>query len=166
MPFSSRKRAAVRIAVVSVLTAAIASPLAWFVALKATERNVVALAVEESRRLFRERDTANLAGPLASEHAETAAKMTSGGLFDIAEIYDREGRKLAEASTAAGLAVEPQLPAHRAPAYRESSYESLHVADDRWVLRVFVPLRNGGAASPITGYFEGVRVVPEWQLPP
>jgi len=153
----------VRIAVVSVLTAAIASPLAWFVALKATERNVVALAVEESRRLFRERDTANLAGPLASEHAETAAKMTSGGLFDIAEIYDREGRKLAEASTAAGLAVEPQLPAHRAPAYRESSYESLHVADDRWVLRVFVPLRDGGTASPINGYFEGVRVVPEWQ---
>jgi HD-GYP domain-containing protein (c-di-GMP phosphodiesterase class II) len=154
-----------RIAVVSVLTAAIASPLAWFVALKTTEKNIVALAVEESRRLFRHHDATGLVGPEASQHAATAAMTISGGLFDIAEIYDRHGAKLAEASTPAGVAVEEVLPPHLAPGYRESTYESLHVDGDRWVLRVFVPLRNveNDADGPVTGYFEGVRVVPEWQ---
>ncbi len=162
---SSRKRTALRIAVVSVLTASVASPLAWFVALKTTEKNIVALAVEESRRLFRHQDSASLVGPDASEHAAAAATMISGGLFDIAEIYDGEGRKLAEASTPAGVAVEAMLPAHRAPGNRDSAYESLHVDGDRWVLRVFVPLRDvdNGANGPVAGYFEGVRVVPDWQ---
>jgi putative nucleotidyltransferase with HDIG domain len=34
-----------------------------------------------------------------------------------------------------------------------------------WVLRVFIPLREQTEAvgGPITGYFEGVRVVPKWQ---
>jgi putative nucleotidyltransferase with HDIG domain len=37
---------------------------------------------------------------------------------------------------------------------------------DRWVLRVFIPLQAGagnGSADSLTGYFEGVRIVPAWQ---
>ncbi|MCX8018085.1 MAG: HD domain-containing protein, partial [Rhodocyclaceae bacterium] len=46
-----------------------------------------------------------------------------------------------------------------------ASYESLALPDGRWVLRVFVPLHAelGARDGPITGYFEGVRVVPDWQ---
>lgn len=35
----------------------------------------------------------------------------------------------------------------------------------QWILRIFVPLRNdpANATLPITGYFEGVRVIPKWQ---
>jgi HD-GYP domain-containing protein (c-di-GMP phosphodiesterase class II) len=86
-------------------------------------------------------------------------------MFDIAEIYDAKGAKLAESMTKEGAAVESLLPKHGAPSYRESSYESLRLAGDAWVLRVFVPLRNSitDMSLPITGYFEGVRVVPEWQ---
>ena len=165
MSTSFKKRTALRIALVSVLMAAVAGPLSWFVELESTEKGVVALAMEESRRLLHHHDAVNLLGPEASQHAAQAAATIAGGLFDIAEIYDRNGRKLAESLTPAGTAVEPLLPAHQAPSYRESSYESIHLNSDRWLLRVFVPLRDveTDVAGPITGYFEGVRVVPDWQ---
>ncbi|MCX7148216.1 MAG: hypothetical protein NTY05_02220 [Rhodocyclales bacterium] len=94
-----------------------------------------------------------------------AARTISGGLFDIAEIYDGKGRKLAEAMTPEGDAVEPSLPKHAAPGYVAASYESLDLPGGYWVLRVFVPLRASktDTSGPISGYFEGVRVVPAWQ---
>src|SRR6185369_6923402 len=71
---------------------------------------------------------------------------------------------LAEAMTAEGAQVEGVLLHHASPAYSEASYESLKLPDGGWVLRIFVPLRIAGSAlAPITGYFEGVRIVPEWQ---
>lgn len=159
------KRTAIRIAMVSVLLACLASPLAWLVTRESAEEGVVALAIEESGRLLHHYDAIDLTGPAAKEHAQLAAKTIVGGLFDIAEIYDAKGNKLAESLTQEGEHVETALPKHGSPSYAEASYESLRLPGDLWLLRVFVPLRNSSTDMrlPITGYFEGVRVVPEWQ---
>jgi HD-GYP domain-containing protein (c-di-GMP phosphodiesterase class II) len=160
-----RKRAALRIAAVSVLLASLASPLSWFVAREGAEETVVALAIEESGRLLHHHHALDLSGPDALAHAAAAAKTISGGLFDITEIYDSQGRKLAEELTHDGAAVEDSLPKHGPPSYTAASYESLKLSSNRWVLRVFVPLRisETDTNGPITGYFEGVRVIPVWQ---
>jgi HD-GYP domain-containing protein (c-di-GMP phosphodiesterase class II) len=67
--------------------------------------------------------------------------------------------------TGDGEKIEALLPKHVRPQYRKASYESLGLDGGRWVLRVFVPLREsvGGEAGKVVGYFEGVRVVSEWQ---
>jgi len=162
---SFNKRTAIRIAAVSVLLASIASPASWYVAREAEEEGIVALAIEESGRLLRHYDAIDLTGPDAAAHAVTAAKTISGGLFDIAEIYSSDGRKLAESLTRDGEVVESVLPKHGPPEYTAASYESMELPGGRWVLRVFVPLRSSATDThgPITGYFEGVRVVPKWQ---
>ena len=160
-----QKQTALRIAAVSILLASLASPIAWFVARENAEESVVSLAIEESGRLLHHYDAINLTGPQASEHATMAAKTISGGLFDIAEIYNAQGTKMAESLTADGQAVESLIPSHGTPHYREASYESLRPSNQLWVLRVFVPLRDSATdmKQPITGYFEGVRIVPPWQ---
>ena len=160
-----QKRTAIRIAAVSILLASLASPVAWLVARENAEEGIVSLAIEESGRLLHHYDAINLSGVQASEHATLAAKTIVGGLFDIAEIYDRQGQKLAESMTQEGQAVESSLPPHGAPNYVAASYDSLKLPNDLWVLRVFVPLRDSATdmSLPITGYFEGVRVVPKWQ---
>ena len=160
-----QKRTAIRIAAVSAILASVASPAAWFVAREGQEDVIVSLAIEESDRLLRHYDAIDLTGPNAAEHAMLAAKTIAGGLFDIAEIYDSKGGKLAESMTREGEGIESFLPKHGAPDYTEASYESIEIADKRWVLRVFVPLRHSLAEprGPITGYFEGVRAVPDWQ---
>lgn len=162
---SFQKRTAIRIAAVSVLLASIASPASWYVAREAEEEGIVSLAIEESGRLLRHHDAIDLTGPDAADHAARAAATIAGGLFDIAEIYDGTGRKLAESVTKAGEAVESGLPKHGAPTYAAASYESIQLPQGHWVLRVFVPLRSSATDTrgPITGYFEGVRVVPRWQ---
>ena len=160
-----QKRAALRIAAVSLLLAAIASPAAWFVARERAEQNVVLLAIEESGRLLHHFKAINLDGPDAAGHAALAAMTVSGGMFDIAEIYSRTGQKLAESLTETGHQVESLLPRHVQPNYTEASYKSLNLPDGQWLLRVFVPLRatRDDKTGPVTGYFEGVRVVPDWQ---
>jgi HD-GYP domain-containing protein (c-di-GMP phosphodiesterase class II) len=162
---SFQKRTAIQIAGVSIVLASLASPVAWYVARENSEEGVVALAIEESGRLLHHYDAINLTGPTAKEHAALAAKTISGGMFDIAEIYDANGVKLAESMTQEGHAIEALLSAHGTPRYQSSSYESLRLAGDVWALRVFVPLRNSATdmSLPVTGYFEGVRVVPKWQ---
>ncbi len=159
------KRTALRIAAVSILLAAIASPIAWYVARENAEEGTVALAMEESHRLLNHFEAVDLGGPDAGFHAERAANAVAGGLFDIAEIYQPDGNKLAEAMTPEGEKVESLLPPHGAPSYTEAFYESLHLQNGQWVLRIFIPLQGkiGSAASPLTGYFEGVRVIPQWQ---
>ncbi len=159
------KRAALRIAAVSVVLACISAPIAWYMATESAEDEVVALAMEESNRFLRHFDAVDMTGPAAAEHAREAAETIAGGIFDIAEIYDQTGKKMAEAVTEAGEHVESQLPKHGRPSYTKASYESLQLPDKQWVLRVFIPLRGHDAqeTSPITGYFEGVRIVPAWQ---
>jgi len=160
-----KKRTAIRIAAVSVVLASIASPISWFVARERAEENIVSLAIEESRSLIDLHEAANLVGPDAAQHAANAAKTISGGLFDIAEIYSSDGRKLAEAMTTDGAAVESSLPHHGKPNYTAASYDSFRIPEKGWVLRTFVPLYSTArtTSGPITGYFEGVRVVPAWQ---
>lgn len=160
-----QKRAAFRIAAVSLLLAAIASPASWFVARERAEQNVVLLAIEESGRLLNHFKAINLDGDNAASHAALAAMTVSGGMFDIAEIYSRTGQKLAESLTDRGNQVEPLLPKHVQPNYTKASYESLNLSNGQWLLRVFVPLRavENDTTGPVTGYFEGVRVVPDWQ---
>lgn len=160
------RRTAIRIAIVSVLLAIVASPIAWFVAHKNAEEATVSLAMEDSRRLLHLHhfDAAALSGRDAVDQANKAATALAGGLFDIAEIYDGSGAKLAMRMTEEGQTVEAQLPVHRPP-YGAASFESLRLQDKRWILRVFIPLRAEGSsesASP-AGYFEGVRVVSAWQ---
>lgn len=160
-----KRRTALRIAAVSVLLASLASPVAWLVERENAEAGIVSLAIEESNRLLHHFNAIDLSGPEAREHATEAANTISGGLFDIAEIYDPQGRKLAESMTPKGAALELELPEHSTPNYRAASYKSLKLPGDVWVLRVFIPLRQSAneVTQPITGYFEGVRVVPTWQ---
>lgn len=155
------KRAAQRIAFVSVMLAAIVTPVAWLISTESAEGEVVSLAMEESRRILRYSEALELTGPAVQQKAAKAVTTLSGGIFDIAELYDRRGEKLSESHTDLGVEVESQLPEHIRPAYTASSYESLQIRD-QWVLRVFIPLRavEGGE---VTGYFEGVRIVPDWQ---
>ena len=162
---SFNRRAATRIAAVSLLLAIVVAPVAWFLSTEGAEDEVVALAMEESHNLIEHSGALQLTGPDAPLHAGAAVKTLVGGIFDIAEIYDAHGEKLAEAMTAEGEDIEARLPKHGRPTYQAASYESLDLSDRGWVMRVFVPLRKEGVHghSPISGYFEGVRVVPDWQ---
>ncbi len=160
-----QKRTATRIAAVSILLACIASPIAWFVEREGTEESIVALAIEESGRLLHHFDSIDLSGPDALERAALAAKTISGGMFDIVELYDSQGKKLAGSATPGGKAVESKLPHHGTPNYSEAFYKSNKLPDGAWALRVFVPLREvpSNLTQPVTGYFEGIRIMPTWQ---
>lgn len=159
-----KRKAAARIALVTLSMAALASPIAWYVSRENAEEEVVAFAQEEARRVLLRQQALRLDGPQATTHAQQAAQQLAGGLFDIAEIYDPQGRKLAEVMTTLGEKLEHSLPKHGAPRYQTAFYERLVVgAAKHDILRVFVPLRETNS-GPITGYFEGVRVLPQWQI--
>ncbi len=110
-----KRRAATRIAAVSLLLAAIASPLAWYVERENAEQGVVALAMEESRRLLGHFESIDLRSPDALSRADLAVRTLVGGLFDIAEIYDAQGHKVAEATTEQGAQIEKRLNRHGVP---------------------------------------------------
>jgi HD-GYP domain-containing protein (c-di-GMP phosphodiesterase class II) len=164
---SFKKRAAIRIAMVSVILAALAGPVSWHVSINNAEESVVSLAIEESNRLLRHHKALGLSGPDAALRAAEAARAISGGLFDIAEIYDSKGTKQAVALTKKGESVEKLLPHHAVPTSRKTAYESIKLKEGYWALRVFIPLYETEPGEPgeavFTGYFEGVRVIPEWQ---
>jgi HD-GYP domain-containing protein (c-di-GMP phosphodiesterase class II) len=154
------KRAAFRIAAVSVVLAGVAAPIAWFIAIENAEEEVVALAVEESTQHLQRLRLGTLSGETERNEASTAARLIVGGIFDIAEVYDRAGAKIAEVLSDDGEKVESQLPKHGKPAYIASSYLSLKLTGDLWVFQVFVPLLKAETGNmTITGYFEGVHVV-------
>lgn len=162
MPNAFNRRTALRIATVSLLLASVSSPIAWFYAQENAEAGVVSLALEESHDLLHLNQATVLDTAEAKLHAEQAAKTITSGLFDIAEIYSADGTKLAESVTSDGALVEELLPKHIKPNYQDASYESISISENRWILRVFVPIRND-RTNKISGYFEGVRVVPDWQ---
>jgi class 3 adenylate cyclase len=166
MPLSSfEKRVAIRIAAVSVMLASMAGPAAWLVSKEKSEASIVSLAMEESRRLIDHYHANPVDNAAPRLNADNAAKAISGGLFDIAEIYDQAGLKLAASMTGAGASIETLLPSHVRPNYVAASYVSFKLPDAKWILRVFVPLQgtSSHADAAITGYFEGVRIVPAWQ---
>lgn len=148
------KRTALRIAAVSIALASIASPVAWFVARESAEESVVSLAIEESARVLHYYRAVGLESAEGQQNARKAADTITGGLFDIAEIYDPQGHKVAESMSEQGAVIEPFLAPHGAPQYQQASYESVELSRD-WVLRVFVPLRDtpGDSQGAISGYF-------------
>jgi uncharacterized domain HDIG len=158
------RQAAIRIAAASLCVAMLVATIAWFWAREQAEEEVVALAKEEAQQFLRHFGASDLSREGDDARVADAAKVIVGGIFDIVEIYDPTGRKLAEATTEAGRQVEALLPKHQRPTYSQAHYESKTLPDGRWVLRVFVPLHNSDAvAAPVTGYLEGVRVVADWQ---
>jgi HD-GYP domain-containing protein (c-di-GMP phosphodiesterase class II) len=152
-----KRKVAFKIAMVSLVLASIASPLAWYVSRLEAEKSIVSFAREESRRLLVPQDDSYEKGM----DAEKEARILVGGLFEIAEIYDSNGVKLADAMTAEGQSIEREIHHHTPPRDQISTYESLTLPSERWVLRVFTPLRE--VDGNLTGYFEGVRLVPAWQ---
>ncbi|AGX87385.1 HD-GYP domain-containing protein [Candidatus Symbiobacter mobilis] len=159
------RRIALRIATVSVLLACVTSPLAWFLSRGMAEDTVVAIAIEESEKLLGPLDAMYLTGPDAASHAHAAAQSLAGGIFDIVEMYDGQGNKLAESVTDIGKKVEAAMAHHDRPDYRKPGYESHDLPGTGWVLRVFVPLQHpaDNEGGSVIGYLEGVRVVPPWQ---
>lgn len=157
---SFKRKVAFGIGSVSVVLAGFSIPPVWWLARENAEDSIVSMAVEESRRLLRH-DAFRPEGAQALPHAQAAARALVGGLFDITEIYSAEGVLMAEDMTATGHTIEKEIAPHGPPAYQFPFYESQRLPGDRWVLRVFVPLRGDNQA--ITGYMEGVRLVPDWQ---
>jgi HD-GYP domain-containing protein (c-di-GMP phosphodiesterase class II) len=158
-------KAAQRIGAVSVLLALLVSPIAWHLARETAEKEAMSLAMEESQRILAHLDIFSPDAPRMKAQAEKVAAMITGGLFDIAEIYDGNGQKLAESTTEQGHRVEHQLPKHQPPNYLETSYESIQLPNQLWVLRIFVPLGHASSRQsdrPLA-YFEGVRIIPDWQ---
>lgn len=158
---SFNRKLALQIATVSLLLASLISPLAWYVSREKAEESIVSFAMEESGRLLMHRQAFRIGGADARAHAEAAVGTLAGGLFDIAEIYDATGHKLAEALTEEGEKLEKEIPLHPVPQYVVPFYESRQLPGNRWVVRVLVPLREKNGT--LTGYFEGVRLIPEWQ---
>lgn len=157
---SFKRQIAFGIGSVSVVLAGLSVPPVWWLARENAEGSIVSMALEESRRLLHH-EAFRPEGSQAQQHAQAAARALVGGLFDIAEIYAADGVRLAEEMTATGSELEKDIAPHGPPAYQFPFYESQRLPRDRWVLRVFVPLRGDNQA--ITGYLEGVRLVPDWQ---
>lgn len=158
---SYRRKAATLIALVSTVLAIAASTAAWFIARENAEHGTVHMAVEESRRMIAQFDVTDINSPDGKAIASRAARALAGGLFEIAEVYDRDGKLLAEWNTPVGEKLQSKLGEHDGLASRKPGYEGQHLPDGRWVLRVTVPLYDNADAP--SAYFEGVRVVPDWQ---
>ena len=160
-----RRKAARRIALASIILALIGSPLAWLISRENAEESVVAFAMEESRRLLPFSEGSGSITGLTLQQAQSGADALAGGIFDIAEIYDRQGNKIAEQLSSFGHQIEGALPHHVRPTYTQPGYENLPIqmgARKQTAIRVMLPLYN--QKQQVFAYFEGVRVLPEWQV--
>jgi HD-GYP domain-containing protein (c-di-GMP phosphodiesterase class II) len=158
-----RRNAFMRISLVTAAVSLLSAPPVWYVSREHAEAEVVAFAQEESRRILQASTSLDLQGEQARQQAAQAARTLVGGLFEIVEIYDPSGNKLAEDLTPVGRELEGLLPKHTRPEISRAAYESFHLPDGRWVMRVMVPLTAPGLPGTKAGYFEGVRLVPGWQ---
>ena len=158
------RRAAIRIAVVCLSLTSVAAPIAWFEMRETAQERLVSFAIEESKRLLEHFEA--LSSPnseLATSKAYQAAETLTGGLFDIAKIYDRNGVMLAGSSTIDGRGADSELPPPTESVYDRVEYQNLNLRD-QWAFRVFVPIHVGSQSeATIVGHFEGVRIIPEWQ---
>ena len=154
-----RKRISLIIASVSLALAACASALSYYIEQERQEDTILDIAAEESQKVLAQSNLFALDEPARSEQAENAAKIIAGGFFDIVEIYDSQGKKLAEHQSETGEQLEAALPPHQKPGAAETRYENIDAAG-RWAMRIFVPVSQNGS---LLGYMEGVRLVPRWQ---
>lgn len=164
---------AYRIALVSIVLASLASPLAWWRAKAAAEETIVTLAADEAKRLL------GLSGSrpgvfsytdVNRQQVQAVADSIVGGLLDVVTIYDAQGRELAKSMSHPGTMIALELPRessrHTPPRYTQSHYKSLQSPyTNLWLLRVFVPQYQfaDDPRSPIVGYLEGIRIMPQWQ---
>lgn len=154
------RQALLRIVLASLVISFGAGLIGWYIAVEGAEKEVVDLAMEVSRNTVKQSGLIESSSFNRSQKAHQVTEALSSGLFDIAELYDRDANKLSESLTPAGEVIEANLPSHVAPHYLESSYQSLKLGNDEWILRTFVPIMEG---DHVWGYFEGVRLMPEWQ---
>ncbi|ABM04703.1 metal dependent phosphohydrolase [Psychromonas ingrahamii 37] len=160
-----KQKAAIRIGCASLILAIISSVFAWYISKENFEKSIISLAYEESHRLIMHHKSIDQKSDNGETVIQQGVQTLTGGLFDIAEIYDVNGKKLAESLTAEGKKIEDQLPEHVFLNTNKSEYESVTLANGEWVLTVFVPLHSLTETKLNTdlGYLEGVRIVPEWQ---
>ena len=157
------RRLAFRIAAVALAVATAAGVAAGLYTRDKGEDTMVAQAVADAQRLLNH-DAFRPEGMLATRNAQAAALALAATHFDTVQIYTAGGLLMAEQRSAAGRALESQLPAgngNGARAYTQPWYERRWLPDGRPLLRVFLPLRGDGQS--LAGYFEGARLVPDWQ---
>lgn len=160
-----KKTAAKRIAAVTITLASLVTPLAWNVAREKAENRLVSFSIEESKRLISHFNALSDPSALtASNNAKQAAEIITDGLFDIAYIYDKQRTQLAVAYSTIGKKVLRELPKHGIPKTINSTYQSDLINSDPSILRVSIPLyANSKQSAGLIGYFEGIRVISDWQ---
>lgn len=154
------KKALKRIVVSSLVISIAAGFIGWRLTNESLEKETVNLALEVSQGTI---SHFNLKEASPEQLLVLAKQVTDRLLidwFDIAELYDKNGNRIAESRTPSGDKIEKVLPPHEIPNYQEPFYKSNHIDYDIWVLSTFIPLKEQGV---IWGYLEGVRVVPDWQ---
>lgn len=124
------------------------------------EDTLVAQATEDAQRLLHS-EPFQPEGVQATRNAQAAAQALAASYFDIAQIYTAGGLLMAEQFSADGRALDAELPPRGARSYTQSWYERRWLPGRRPVLRIFIPLRSEG--QMLAGYFEGARLVPDWQ---
>jgi HD-GYP domain-containing protein (c-di-GMP phosphodiesterase class II) len=158
LPF--HRKLALGTAGVALVVAALAGLAAGFLAHDRAENTLVAQATEDTQRLLRQ-EAYRPEGVQATRNAQAAAQTLAAGYYDIAQIYTAGGLLMAEQFSADGRALDAELPPGGARAYTQPWFERRWLPGRRAVLRVFIPLRGEGQV--LSGYFEGARLVPEWQ---
>ncbi|MBF0264643.1 MAG: HD domain-containing protein [Gammaproteobacteria bacterium] len=160
-----KKKAAIRITLISIFLAVITGLLGWYVTIEKFEDSIVNMGTEEAQRLISHHNHLQDKYGDINKSMNEAARSLIGGLFDIAEIYNTDGVKLAEALTSAGEKIEHVIPSHSRNNFDDKPYESFHLPTGEWVLRIFVPLLEieDNNHQQNLGYFEGVRIIPDWQ---
>lgn len=149
------RKALTRIVGLSATVALFASIAAWHIAVEHAESDAVYLTVEATKKSLSQNRLKHQNVPSIHNIAEQLTQ----SWFDIVEIYDIEGNKVAHAQSSIGERLEMQLPAQELMPRAEPGYESFHF-NDTWVLRAFVPLHEEHSSL---GYVEGVRSIPTWQ---
>lgn len=133
---------------------------ASLVASDRAENSLVAQATEDTLRLLHLQEFMP-EGPQATRNAVAAVQALSAGYYDIAQIYTAGGLLMAEQVSARGKALESDLPARAAHDYALAWFERRWLPGRRPVVQVFIPVRN--ESQQLVAYFEGARLVPEWQ---
>lgn len=157
------RKLAFRIAAVSLAVAGLAGVAAGLLAQDESEDTMVTQAVADAQRLLSQ-DAYRPVGMLATRNAQAAAQALTATHFDTVQIYTAGGLLMAEQRSPTGRALGSELPASEgngARAYTQPWYERRWLPDGRPLLRVFLPLRGDG--QDLMGYFEGARLVPDWQ---
>lgn len=158
LPF--HRKLALGITGVALAVAALAGLATGFMAHDKSEDALVAQITEDTLRLLRQ-EAFRPEGPQATRNAQTAVQALAASHFDIAQVYTSGGLLMAEHFSADGRALDAELPVQRARSYTQSWYERRWLPGRRPAQRVFIPLRGEGQV--LSGYFEGARLVPDWE---